>query len=143
MKKPSDQQPGTIVQLGEPEFVGRIPVRTELQVLSADNPTERTIGWVVQEFSGAEVTRPHSDESLTNENDIKEGDRLWVPMLFGTYEMTVYREGGKLYAETADSVAILEFAADSRKCWTTPGAFHKKALKRMTITLETSSPEEE
>lgn len=36
---------GKVFVLSEPEFVGRIPVRIELTVLSADNPVARTIGF--------------------------------------------------------------------------------------------------
>lgn len=40
---------GTVYVCCEPEFFGRIPVRTELTVISADNPRARTIGFSVFE----------------------------------------------------------------------------------------------
>jgi len=43
---------GTVYCLGEPEFLGRIPVRTELTVLSADNPKARLIGFSMFEQIG-------------------------------------------------------------------------------------------
>jgi hypothetical protein len=36
---------GTVWVCGEPEFLGRIPVRTELTVVSADRPWDRVIGF--------------------------------------------------------------------------------------------------
>ena len=38
---------GSIYVTAEPEFVGRIPVRTELTVLSADDPINRAIGFSI------------------------------------------------------------------------------------------------
>lgn len=44
--------PGYIYVCAEPEFFGRIPVRTELTVLSADDPKARRIGFSVFENLG-------------------------------------------------------------------------------------------
>jgi len=43
---------GKVYVCAEPEFFGRIPVRTELTVLSADNPRARTIGFSIFENLG-------------------------------------------------------------------------------------------
>lgn len=43
---------GTVYVCGEPEFLGRIPMRTELTVLSADNPQQRMIGFSIFENLG-------------------------------------------------------------------------------------------
>jgi hypothetical protein len=50
--------PGYMYVLAEPEFVGRIPVRTELTVLSADDPKARRIGFSVFENLGIGVHNP-------------------------------------------------------------------------------------
>lgn len=47
---------GTVYVCGEPEFFGRIPVRTDLTILSADNPRQRTIGFSIFENLGIGVT---------------------------------------------------------------------------------------
>lgn len=47
---------GTVYVCGEPEFFGRIPVRTDLTVLSADNPRQRLIGFSIFENLGIGVT---------------------------------------------------------------------------------------
>ena len=49
---------GYIYVCAEPEFFGRIPVRTELTVLSADDPKNRTIGFSVFENLGIGCHNP-------------------------------------------------------------------------------------
>jgi hypothetical protein len=49
---------GYIYVTTEPEFFGRIPVRTELTVLSADDPRNRTIGFSVFENLGVGCHNP-------------------------------------------------------------------------------------
>jgi hypothetical protein len=50
--------PGFIYVCAEPEFFGRIPVRTELTVLSADDPKARRIGFSVFENLGIGCHNP-------------------------------------------------------------------------------------
>ncbi len=49
---------GVVYVCCEPEHFGRIPVRTELTVLSADNPEERTIGFSMFENIGIGAYNP-------------------------------------------------------------------------------------
>lgn len=49
---------GVVYCCCEPEMFGRIPVRTELTVLSADNPEERTIGFSMFENLGIGAYNP-------------------------------------------------------------------------------------
>lgn len=49
---------GTVYVCAEPEMFGRIPVRTELTVLSADDPKARTIGFSVFENLGLGAYNP-------------------------------------------------------------------------------------
>lgn len=49
---------GVVYLCCEPEHFGRIPVRTELTVLSADNPEERTIGFSMFEQLGIGAYNP-------------------------------------------------------------------------------------
>lgn len=49
---------GTVYVCCEPEYFGRIPVRTELTVLSADDPKARTIGFSVFENIGIGAFNP-------------------------------------------------------------------------------------
>jgi len=56
---------GTVYICAEPEMFGRIPVRTELTVLSADDPKARTIGFSCFENLGIGAYNPRGLERLT------------------------------------------------------------------------------
>lgn len=51
---------GTVYLCGEPEFFGRMPVRTDLQILSADNPKARLIGFSMFQQLGVGVYNPYA-----------------------------------------------------------------------------------
>lgn len=51
---------GQVYVLAEPEYVGRIPVRTELTVMSADVPQERTVGFSIFEHLGIGCHNPRA-----------------------------------------------------------------------------------
>jgi HK97 family phage major capsid protein len=55
---------GTVYVCAEPEFFGRMPVRTELTVISADVPRERKIGFSVFENIGVGAYNPYSLQRL-------------------------------------------------------------------------------
>jgi hypothetical protein len=56
---------GTVYICCEPEHFGRIPVRTELTVLSADDPKARTIGFSIFENLGIGAFNPRGLARLT------------------------------------------------------------------------------
>lgn len=56
---------GTVYVCCEPEHFGRIPVRTELTVLSADDPKARTIGFSIFENIGLGAFNPRGLARLT------------------------------------------------------------------------------
>jgi hypothetical protein len=118
----------------------KLPVRTELTVLSADDPNQRTIGFVIREYNGTEVYKADAHgTTLTNESDIKPGDKLHVQTLVGTYAMTAAKdEYGVLYAETEPGgmFADLIFNKDDRHCWASTYAVNAKAIKKLTATRE-------
>jgi HK97 family phage major capsid protein len=55
---------GTVYVCGEAEFFGRIPVRTELTVLSADDPKNRLIGFSIFEQLGIGAYNPFALQIL-------------------------------------------------------------------------------
>jgi hypothetical protein len=55
---------GKVYVCGEPEFFGRIPVRTELTVLSADDPKLRRIGFSIFEQIGIGAYNPFALQVL-------------------------------------------------------------------------------
>lgn len=44
--------PGTVLGVADPEFVGVMPVRQDIEVLPADEPKQLKLGWVVNEIIG-------------------------------------------------------------------------------------------
>lgn len=123
----------------------KIPARTEVTVIPADEPKRLTLGWTVQEYNGVEVYKIDRkairviEEQLVHQHDIQEGVELAVPSLMGGYHaMKVTRDGyGKLFAESAGLVAILEFAKDDRQCWICIGLVNTRGLKGLSITKDT------
>lgn len=117
--------------LTEPEFVGRFPIRQDIEVIPADKENIN-VGWSCREYSGAEITKPGSSEPLIKESDLQVGDKIIVPTLFGNYNGTVEKDsGGELYAKIGDhTVADLCFSTDDRKCWITNCAVNTRGLKK-------------
>lgn len=50
--------PGTIYGAADPEFVGVMPVRQDIEVLPADEPRQLKLGWVVSEIIGIAIVNP-------------------------------------------------------------------------------------
>lgn len=55
---------GTIYVTGEPEFFGRMPIRMDLTVLSADDPKARIIGFSVFESLGIVLFNPYAQQRI-------------------------------------------------------------------------------
>lgn len=50
--------PGTIYGAADPEFVGVMPIRQDIEVLPADEPRQLKLGWVVSEIIGLAIVNP-------------------------------------------------------------------------------------
>ena len=50
--------PGTVYALSDPEFVGVMPIRQDIEVLPADEPKQLKLGWVVSEEIGIAIVNP-------------------------------------------------------------------------------------
>lgn len=50
--------PGTVYGAADPEFVGVMPVRQDIEVLPADEPKQLKLGWVVSEIVGIGIVNP-------------------------------------------------------------------------------------
>jgi hypothetical protein len=50
--------PGTVYAAADPEFVGVMPVRQDIEVLPADEPRRLSLGWVVSEQIGIAIVNP-------------------------------------------------------------------------------------
>lgn len=49
---------GTIYSCADPEFVGVMPVRQDIEVMPADEPKQLKLGWVVSEIIGIGIVNP-------------------------------------------------------------------------------------
>jgi len=50
--------PGTVFGAADPEFVGVMPIRQDIEVLPADEPKQLKLGWVVSEEIGIGIVNP-------------------------------------------------------------------------------------
>jgi hypothetical protein len=50
--------PGTVYGASDPEFVGVMPIRQDIEVLPADEPKQLKLGWVVSEIIGLAIVNP-------------------------------------------------------------------------------------
>lgn len=50
--------PGTVYGAADPEFVGVMPIRSDVEVLPADEPKRLQLGWVVAEEIGIAIVNP-------------------------------------------------------------------------------------
>ena len=50
--------PGTVYAAADPEFVGIMPIRQDIEVLPADEPRQLKLGWVVSEEIGIGIVNP-------------------------------------------------------------------------------------
>jgi len=50
--------PGTVFGAADPEFVGVMPIRQDIEVLPADEPKQLKLGWVVNEIVGIGIVNP-------------------------------------------------------------------------------------
>lgn len=50
--------PGTVYGCADPEFLGVMPVRRDIEVLPADEPKQLKLGWVVSEIIGIAIVNP-------------------------------------------------------------------------------------
>ena len=51
---------GTVYGVADPEFVGVMPVRRDIEVMPADEPRQLKIGWVVSEEIGIGIVNPRA-----------------------------------------------------------------------------------
>jgi len=50
--------PGTVYSCADPEFLGVMPVRQDIEVLPADEPRRLSLGWVISEIIGIGIVNP-------------------------------------------------------------------------------------
>ena len=111
--------------------MGSIPVRTEIEVLPADEPGEPVgLKWQCYCYDGAEVffLTPDGDvieEPITNREALKEG--MKVSVWGGTWRVKVDEEG-ELYLDGSRNIALLSFGKDARNCWSSGMVINKRLI---------------
>lgn len=50
--------PGTVYCCADPEFIGVMPIRQDIEVLPADEPKQLKLGWVISEQIGIAIVNP-------------------------------------------------------------------------------------
>ena len=98
-----------------------LPGRTEIEILSADDPHRPAIGWNVTTYDGVKIYKLDEfgraiEQPLQKYEDLCPGMDIAVPNFHGSYWLMKIQEN--LQTATANSsVAHLRFAEDERKCW--------------------------
>jgi hypothetical protein len=123
---------GYIYVASEPEFIGRMPIRTELEVIPSDSLNQLKLGWLVTTYEGCEVTIVGSTEPITKRFGLRPG----MTVMAWDMSWTVVRDGLlSLVLERENSFGILEFNKDDRKCWACPAIINKKVLESPNKSL--------
>jgi hypothetical protein len=52
--------PGEVLACSDPEFVGVMPIRQDIEVMPADEPKQLKLGWVVSEIIGLAIVNPRA-----------------------------------------------------------------------------------
>jgi hypothetical protein len=123
------------------DLAGRMPVRTELTVLSADDPKTAPLGWMMYELDGTEVYRDaEQTQTITRREDLKPGDVIYAQTLFNLCKAVVdMDEDGSLFAIAGSTLIYLDFREDPKEdprapCWVSPGAANMRAVQRLMET---------
>ena len=62
--------PGTVYACADPEFVGVMPIRQDIEVLPADEPKQLKLGWVVSEEVGIAIVNPRGVSKGTKSTSV-------------------------------------------------------------------------
>jgi hypothetical protein len=103
------------------------PLKTDLEVLPADEIRPSTVNWTIKEYTGTEVFRFGTEITLTNKDDLKIGDEIDC---WGCRAMVISLESNLEHAESDHSLFTLEFDKDDRHCWVCDGVINKRGIAR-------------
>ena len=130
--------PSALHMEGAPEFVGKLPVRTELTVLPADDPKQKRIGFAVYEIcTGADVLKVPTGMSIEEAIEaLKVGGA--VAFDIATTETgigPVIREGNSVYMKSESGmVGMLQWNPGLKQPrWTCPGHINSRAIKHTEL----------
>jgi len=123
--------PGFIYTLSEPESFGRMPIRTELTVLPADDPNNLKLGFGIQCYSGIEIhpviNGDVQKESIKDENGLYDGMNVEA---WGVVWTVRFDKDGSPYLDSLKTSGFLEFNIDDRECWVCGGLINKRCYMK-------------
>ena len=144
---------------GEPEAVGEIPIRQELQTLKDEDGKPKEIGWSVYEVTGTDTYRiPEGTPAPTNiteaealmvpenmvttEDGLREGDRLIIQDLIGlNIGFVEIMKDGKptAFSKSGKMMYMLEFVddrpePDAPPRWVCTGSGNIAAIQKLNLT---------
>lgn len=62
--------------IAEPEFVGRMPARREIEIIPAEKPKKKTLGWCVSEIMGMSIINPIAVKGFEVQRE--SSDAFWL-----------------------------------------------------------------
>ena len=129
---------GQLEPMGEP-----LPAKTELTVLSADEPSSLKLNWVMKEYSGVELYpiidgRP-GPEYVPMTEDLVVGCDYTASGLFGEHiRWTVGKNNhGEFQISSGSSlIGCLQRGGDDRNCWVVSGMINTRGIKKLEKIME-------
>lgn len=114
----------------------KLPIRTEIEILPADEPKQFKLGWTVKEYLGSScflVSDP-TETIIDTLDGLRVGDEIVV---WRTWIVTVEKvEGRKAMARTGRLSVPMEFDIDDRHCWVATAMINLKAVEKLTMNVK-------
>mgnify|MGYP001576680460 CR=1 FL=1 len=127
------------------EITINLPCKLEATLIPSDTSGSHLLNWTVQQLSGVEIhlfdPKVTEHKAICNlpliveENGIKVGDKIFVPLLLGGWSIaTIERKDvDHCWAEGEYNMFTLEFGKDVRKCWVCSCIINRKGIERIEI----------
>lgn len=113
----------------------KMPLRTEITVLSADPSDQKPLGFRMFEREGVTIFDP--DAIGTPLTELQVGQKILVPALFGGFHLMVVGKdegNGRLVGRGDQLIALLTIAKDSRACWVCVGLCNMRGLRKLEVS---------
>jgi len=153
------KQTKTEMTLLPAEYIGKIPVRTDITVLPADDPKRRLIGWTVSYEQGMEIMKPFkgwigelvarlkavgyygdvvSRHAVRSLRGIRKGDKVISFHLLGPEPTTVTEVDYRKKTASAESkYNLYPLKYSKRRGWTATCVINKRCFASLSPTKVT------
>ena len=147
-------EPEIVETRREPEF-HPMPVRQDISVLPADEPSRVKLGWYIYEYIGFEIYKITSEirgiaklhqtldeektplEVFSRREDLCAGMEVLFKCAFSSgygVGIIVREDDGSLIVDMGGNIGMLDFDGDERHCWVCTGVINKRCLDKVTIS---------